>query len=406
MRPNKKASEGKKNRKVFSIERKKEIIAKHHEGVKVMELSRMYETSHSTISTILSKKEEFMAAEVAKGTSRLNVRGLLLEEMENVLLVWIKEREMVGETTSQNVICQKARQIYQELKMKKPGSSSEVDEEDFKGSRGWFDNFKKRTGIHNVAKHGEAASADKPAAYKFDNDFTAEEEYLPQQVFDCDETGLFWKKMPNLTYYTKEDETFPGHKPVNDRLTLLLAANASGDCKVTENAVITEENEPEGIFPDNGPWAEQTDAEPENISMNASVSKTHQFIPTQEKSRVGPNATETAIVDNHSSRKRRHGALSSANQDSQQSIDSISEQGEDEMDAFGKFVSLSLKKLSIPSAMTAQSEILSVLTRYRLSDYQSTNSLCSTPLSSSESTSHPTSPCTLKNIVPKVEATD
>ncbi|GIY37306.1 tigger transposable element-derived protein 1-like protein [Caerostris darwini] len=129
--------------------------------MKVMQLARIYETGHSTISTILAKKEELMEAKVAKGISKLNARGFLFEEMENQLLIWLKEREIAGDITSPNTICQKAKQIYQDLKKNISGSSSEVDDNEFKGSRGWFDNFKKRTGIHNLLRHGEAASSDK-----------------------------------------------------------------------------------------------------------------------------------------------------------------------------------------------------------------------------------------------------
>jgi len=35
-----------------------------------------------------------------------------------------------------------------------PGTSAE----EFKASKGWFDNFKKRTEIHSVVRHGEATS--------------------------------------------------------------------------------------------------------------------------------------------------------------------------------------------------------------------------------------------------------
>ncbi|GFT23682.1 tigger transposable element-derived protein 1 [Trichonephila clavipes] len=51
----------------------------------------------------------------------------------------------------------------------------------------------------------------------------------PQQIFNCEETGLFWKRMPNRTYITKVEKSVPGHKPMKDRLTLLWGANASGD---------------------------------------------------------------------------------------------------------------------------------------------------------------------------------
>ncbi|XP_063845415.1 tigger transposable element-derived protein 1-like [Scylla paramamosain] len=45
-----------------------------------------------------------------------------------------------------------------------------------------------------------------------------------KQVFNCDETGLFWKKMPR-TYIRAKEKKKPGHKSMKDRLTLTLCAN-------------------------------------------------------------------------------------------------------------------------------------------------------------------------------------
>ncbi|GBM22811.1 Tigger transposable element-derived protein 1 [Araneus ventricosus] len=111
--------------------------------------------------------------------------------------------------------------------------------------RGWFDNFRKRTVIHSVVRHGEAASSDVKAAENYLKTFSELIEangYIPQQVFNCDETGLFWKKMPNRTYITAEEKIMPGHKPMKDRLTLALCANASGDCKIKPLLVYHSEN--------------------------------------------------------------------------------------------------------------------------------------------------------------------
>ncbi|XP_023227669.1 tigger transposable element-derived protein 1-like [Centruroides sculpturatus] len=55
-------------------------------------------------------------------------------------------------------------------------------------------------------------------------------------------TGLFWKCMPNCTYITKEEKNIPGHKPMKDRLALLLGANASGDMKLIPLLVYHSEN--------------------------------------------------------------------------------------------------------------------------------------------------------------------
>ena len=56
--------------------------------------------------------------------------------------------------------------------------------------------------------------------------------YLPFQLFNCENNGLFWKKMPKHTYITAEEKKLSGHKPKKHRPTLAFCANASGDFKV------------------------------------------------------------------------------------------------------------------------------------------------------------------------------
>ncbi|GIY25674.1 tigger transposable element-derived protein 1 [Caerostris darwini] len=48
--------------------------------------------------------------------------------------------------------------------------------------------------------------------------------------------------MPNRRYITAEEKMMPGHKPMKDRLTLALCANASGDCKIKPLLVYHSEN--------------------------------------------------------------------------------------------------------------------------------------------------------------------
>ncbi|GFT85323.1 tigger transposable element-derived protein 1 [Nephila pilipes] len=126
--------------------------------------------------------------------------------MEKLLMVWVTEKQLQGDTLTQTIICEKARANYGDLLKQTPQTSiDEASEESFKASRGWFENFKKRTGIHSVVRHGEAASSDMKAAedyIKTFSDLIKDQRYISQQVFNCDETGLFWKKMPNRTYNT------------------------------------------------------------------------------------------------------------------------------------------------------------------------------------------------------------
>ncbi|GFT35808.1 tigger transposable element-derived protein 1 [Trichonephila clavipes] len=54
-------------------------------------------------------------------------------------------------------------------------------------------------------------------------------DYSADQVFNADETGLYWKKLPNRTFIAKDEKTASGHKASKDRVALLLCSNASGD---------------------------------------------------------------------------------------------------------------------------------------------------------------------------------
>ncbi|GBO21091.1 Tigger transposable element-derived protein 1 [Araneus ventricosus] len=166
--------------------------------------------------------------------------------MEKLLMVWVTEKQLKGDTLTQGIIREKARAIYGDLLNQTPRTSTdEALEDSFKASRAWFDNFRKRTGIHSVVRHGEAASSDVKAADDYLKTFSELIEangYIPQQVFNCDETGLFWKKIPNRTYITAEEKIMPGHKPMKDRLTLALCANASGYCKIKPLLVYHSEN--------------------------------------------------------------------------------------------------------------------------------------------------------------------
>ncbi|XP_072264045.1 tigger transposable element-derived protein 1-like isoform X2 [Pyxicephalus adspersus] len=244
----------KRSRKLLTIEEKKKIISAYERGARIVDLAAKHGIGSSSIATILKKKEEIKAASVAAGVKTLVSqfqRSSVSDEMEKLLMVWINGRQMAGDTLTQEMICSKARMIYEDLKENVAGPSSAETVKKFKGSRGWFERFKRRSGIHSVIGLGEGAkrrsgthrvirhrggaSANKNEAEKFAREFqawTILHGYKPEQVFNCDETGLFWKQMPKRTFITKEEKRMPGYKPMKDRLTLLFCANASGDLKI------------------------------------------------------------------------------------------------------------------------------------------------------------------------------
>ena len=57
-----------------------------------------------------------------------------------------------------------------------------------------------------------------------------------------DETGLYWKRMPDRSYISKEEKLMPGCRAAKDRLSLLFGGNASGDMKPKPRLVYHSEN--------------------------------------------------------------------------------------------------------------------------------------------------------------------
>ncbi|GFX67900.1 tigger transposable element-derived protein 1 [Trichonephila clavipes] len=83
-----------------------------------------------------------------------------------------------------------------------------------------------------VQRRIPSATADEGAAKIFPEKLAKiieDGDYSADQVFNADETGLYWKRLPNRTYIAKDEKTASGHKASKDRVTLLLCSNASGD---------------------------------------------------------------------------------------------------------------------------------------------------------------------------------
>ena len=158
--------------------------------------------------------------------------------------MWINEKQMAGDSVSEAIICGKAKQLFEKLGAKAPSTSTGPVKEFF-GTKGWFMGFRKRTGLHSVLRHGEAASGDRDAAEQHREKFKKiieEEGFVSQQVFNSNETVIFWKRMPHRICIMKQETTLPGHKLMKDWLTLLFCANALGDCKVKPLLVYHSEN--------------------------------------------------------------------------------------------------------------------------------------------------------------------
>ncbi|XP_068235710.1 tigger transposable element-derived protein 1-like [Palaemon carinicauda] len=166
-------------------------------------------------------------------------------QMENALSMWILDCREKNFSLDTNMIRTKAKTLYDILvpegKSNKDNRGDDGDKEDdpalrekrgFVASKGWFEKFKKRSGLRSVPLYGEAASADQEAALRYVKDkfqkLIKEGGYLLEQVFNMNETSLFWKRMPSWMFLYKDEVKKPGFKAHKDRITLVMWGSAAG----------------------------------------------------------------------------------------------------------------------------------------------------------------------------------
>ncbi|GFQ91990.1 tigger transposable element-derived protein 1 [Trichonephila clavata] len=143
-----------------------------------------------------------------------------------------------------NIITNKAVKIYEKIDNQLPSTSA--NKVPFIASHGWFEKFKKRHSLRNLKLKGEQATADTDAARQYPQKFAeiiAAKSYTPDQVFNADESGLYWKKMPEKTFIAKHSKSVPGHKTAKDRITILFCSNVSGDY-IMKRLVINKSKQP------------------------------------------------------------------------------------------------------------------------------------------------------------------
>ena len=108
-----------------------------------------------------------------------------------------------------------------------------VDDAESKFTDGWLKNFKKRNGIFSRQMQGECASVDTSSDIFQENLAAIREivsQYVRENVFNMDETGLFFAQAPSRTLTTKE--MVSGGKVMKNRITVALCSNSTGSVKI------------------------------------------------------------------------------------------------------------------------------------------------------------------------------
>lgn len=111
--------------------------------------------------------------------------------------------------------------------------ANELGVSEFSASNGWFERFKERHGLSFKKMCGEAAAVDMRPVEEWKNGLLKDvlQRYNPCDVFNLDETGLFFRLVPDKTL-TFQSEGCSGGKKSKQRVTVLLGANMDGSEKL------------------------------------------------------------------------------------------------------------------------------------------------------------------------------
>jgi DDE superfamily endonuclease./Tc5 transposase DNA-binding domain. len=173
----------------------------------------------STVSRIISARFDWL--DTAK-EHQLDTKKHRLQhwpEFKEVLYEWIQRAE-TQITIFQAIICEKARQFWPSIY---PGKEMP------QFSNGWLRRFQNRQNIYSNTRHGEAASISTDVDEEMISIRQVISKYSPKDVFNCDETGLYWRMIPNRSLTT---HSIPGRKKDKARITLHFCTNSDASERI------------------------------------------------------------------------------------------------------------------------------------------------------------------------------
>lgn len=216
----------KRKRVVLSLSDKLKIVDRLKKGASGSSLAREFGVGNSTITDIKKNSESIIkfACVLDSEEGSLHRKTMKMAEnqdLDTAVYTWFVQVRSQGQPISGPLICEKALEMNKKL-----GGSG-----DFKASTGWLKRFKSRHGIREIDIQGEKLSADTDAAEKFKEIFKSllvNEGYKDNNVYNADETGLYWKKMPTKSLVSKKEMAAPGFKASKSRITAMACGNNSG----------------------------------------------------------------------------------------------------------------------------------------------------------------------------------
>lgn len=209
-------------RKVLTLKEKVAVLdyVKKNPSAASRKISGVFGCGKTQIQSILNNKQSIMDEYEANGQeSRKRHRVGDFQDVNDAVYKWYclaRERNI---PITGPLLKEEALLIAKKLD---PSST-------FKASNGWLESFKKRHNIKHMTVSGECGDVpEETVTGWFERIVVLTTGYKPEDVWNTDETGCFYRALPDKTLSDKKKEC-RGGKKAKERLTISFFANAAGE---------------------------------------------------------------------------------------------------------------------------------------------------------------------------------
>ncbi|XP_072490863.1 tigger transposable element-derived protein 7 [Notamacropus eugenii] len=232
----------------LNLEEKMKVLSRIESGHSLKSVMDEFGISKSTFYDIKKNKKlilDFVLKQdmpLVGAEKRKRTTGAKYGDVDDAVYMWYQQKRSAG-VPVRGVELQAAAERFAQC----------FGRTDFKASTGWLFRFRNRHAIGNRKVCGEQILSSisenvEPFRQKISM-FIKEEKLCLAQVYNGDETDLFWKSIPENIQANKKDICMPGRKINKERLSALLCANADGTHKL-KSVIIGKSKQPRSIKDD------------------------------------------------------------------------------------------------------------------------------------------------------------
>ncbi|XP_055714421.1 jerky protein homolog-like [Phlebotomus papatasi] len=197
-------------------------------GESVKDVAASYGVGKQTVLDWVQQEERLKnyVNSNARNNNSMTMRPGLTPQTSEALFIWFEHMRERGVPVSGSLLQAKALQFHEVF---------EDGPANFSASSGWLTRWKKEHEVRQLTVCGEALSSREemlPTFYKHLQEVIESENLGYHQIYNADETGLNFRKLPNKTLAARTQRSASGFKQSKERITILACANASGTHKI------------------------------------------------------------------------------------------------------------------------------------------------------------------------------